>query len=192
MAKKRQRGNGRGTLFKRIAGGTWIGAWYDHDGKRQERSTGTTDKAAAERILAKRVTDAALRREKVVDARVENVTKQAHRPIGEHLADWRAALEAKGNSAKRITMVIGRAKRMIADCRFPTLADVEPARVHSTIREMQEKDAAPRTINGYLQALGQFIRWAVAEGRLAANPPRSHKRSSLSAPTSSTWNPSSV
>ena len=61
MARKR-RGNGSGSLFKRNASGAWIGAWYTHDGRRREKSTGTTDRAAAQRILSKWVADAALRR----------------------------------------------------------------------------------------------------------------------------------
>ena len=170
MAGKRRRGNGQGTLYRRTDRGPWIAAWYDHNGKRLERSTRTTDKAAAERILTKRVTDVALRRDGVIDARAEAVNSQACRPIGEHLADWRAALEAKGNGAKRIKMAFGRARRMVDDCGFATLGEVEPASVTRTIRRMQDNDAAPRTINGYLQAFKQFVRWAVLEGRLAMNP----------------------
>ena len=167
---RRRRGNGQGTLYRRNAAGCWIAAWYDHDGKRRERSTRTTDKAAAERILAKRVADTALRRDGVIDAHAEAVNDQARRPVEEHLSDWRAALEAKGIGRKRIKMAFGRTRRMVDNCDFATLADVEPAGVTRAIRQMQDDDAAPRTINGYLQAFGQFVRWAVAEGRLAMNP----------------------
>ena len=169
MARKR-RGNGQGTLFKRSDRGLWIASWYDHNGKRIEQSTRTTDKAAAERILNKRVADTALRRDMVIDARVEAVSKQAHRAIGEHLTEWRTALEAKGNSTKRIKMVFGRARRVVADCAFATLAEIDAVSVHRIIRRMQDDGAAPRTINGYLQAFKQFVRWAMAEGRLAVNP----------------------
>ena len=102
----RKRGNGQGTLFRRNDG-PWISRWYDHDGKRQERSTRTTDKTAAERILSKRVTDAALRRDGVIDFRAEAVTRQARRPIGQHLAAWRASLQAKGISPKRVSKAFG-------------------------------------------------------------------------------------
>ncbi len=165
----RKRGNGQGTLFRRNDG-PWISRWYDHDGKRQERSTRTTDKTAAERILSKRVTDAALRRDGVIDFRAETATKQARLPIGQHLAAWRASLQAKGISPKRVSKAFGCAERMIAECGFQTLADVEPARVEGMVRRMQRDESAPRTINGYLQAFGQLIRWAVAQGRLAVNP----------------------
>lgn len=100
----RRRGNGQGTLFKRTGRGPWIARWYDHEGKRQERPTRTTDKTAAERILRKGVADVALRRDGVIDFRAEAESKQAQRPIGQHLAAWRASLQAKGNSPKRISM----------------------------------------------------------------------------------------
>ena len=62
MARKR-RSHRQGTLFKRHGRGVWVAQWHDHAGKRMFRSTGTTDRAAAERILTKYVADAALRRE---------------------------------------------------------------------------------------------------------------------------------
>ncbi len=34
-----------------------IAAWYGHNGRRKQRSTRTTDKAAAEHILSKRMGD---------------------------------------------------------------------------------------------------------------------------------------
>ena len=48
---KGQRPKGTGSLYRRTANGNWIERWYDHTGKRQEASTYTTDRAAAERIL---------------------------------------------------------------------------------------------------------------------------------------------
>jgi len=87
-------------------GGCWIAAWHDHDGKRCERTTGTTDKAAAERILRKRVTDAALRLEGVIPPRAEAISRQAERPIDEQRSEWEVALKAKGSGAKRIWMAL--------------------------------------------------------------------------------------
>ena len=169
MAKQR-RSKGQGTLFKRNGRGPWIASWFDHDGKRRERSTRTVDKAAAERILSKHVTDAALRRDGVIDGRAETVAGRARRAISEHLVEWKASLEAKGSSSKRVQLAFRRAQCIASDCRFGSLADVEPTAVHRFIRAMQENQAAPRTINGHLQAFGQFIRWAVAERRVASNP----------------------
>ena len=57
-----KRGNGSGTVYKRSDGGPWYAAWYDHDGKRRIRCTGTTDKQKALRILAQFVGDASDRK----------------------------------------------------------------------------------------------------------------------------------
>jgi hypothetical protein len=77
MAKKRnKRGNGQGSLFERKAGGPWIASWYDHGGKRREKSTKTTDKASAQRLVTKWTTGVALRREGVIDVYAEALAKQ--------------------------------------------------------------------------------------------------------------------
>ncbi len=170
MSRNRQRGNGSGSLFKRDERGAWIIAYYDHTGRRRTRSAKTTDKAAAERILAKQVSGVALRREKVIDASAESLVAQAARPIAEHLEAWRDSLQAKGCSERRVALAFARASRIVAACKFARLADVQPAPVVAWVRERQADGAAPRTINGHLQAFKQAVAWAVRERRLAANP----------------------
>ena len=169
MSKKRA-ATGTGTLFKRQGKGPWIMSFFDHEGRRVTRSTKTTDKAAAQRILAKQVADTALRREGVVDAGQERVAIESRRPIGEHLADWKAALVGKGISGKRVDVVFNRAKRIIDDRGMATLGDVTAEAVRRFAGQLREQGAATRTINGYLQAIGQFIRWTVGERRLAIDP----------------------
>lgn len=77
---KRRRGNGSGSLFKRRGIGPWVMSYHDHTGKRVQRSTGTTDKAAAQRILSKHLTDTALRHEGVVDAKADGYSQADRRP----------------------------------------------------------------------------------------------------------------
>ncbi|NOT01730.1 MAG: hypothetical protein HOP29_14000, partial [Phycisphaerales bacterium] len=89
---KRQRPHGTGSLFKRDGRGVWIATWYTHDGKRRALSTRTTDRAAAERILSKRIADAALRRDGVIDAGGDRHAAAQRRPLAEHVAEWEAAL----------------------------------------------------------------------------------------------------
>src|SRR5262245_45600757 len=57
----KQRSHGSGSLYKRSDSGCWIACYSDHSGKRRERSTRTTDKATAGRILAKWIEETALR-----------------------------------------------------------------------------------------------------------------------------------
>ena len=87
MGRKR-RSNGQGTLFKRTEGGPWLASWYDYTGKRRERSTRTTDRKAAERILAKHVADTALRRDGVIDARKDRFGDENRKPLSAHVEDY--------------------------------------------------------------------------------------------------------
>src|SRR5262245_13733891 len=95
MARRRHRPHGTGSLFKREPTGPYIARWFDHSGKRRERSTRTTDKAAAERILAARINAAALRREGVVDARADQFAEAARQPLTQHIEEWHATIAAK-------------------------------------------------------------------------------------------------
>lgn len=93
----------------------------------------------------------------------------------EHLADWRAALAAKGTSAKQIDLALHRARTLVEKCRFHRLGDIAAGRVSLMLSKMREGDAdnaaiSQRTSNFYAGALGQLCRWAVRERRLRENP----------------------
>jgi hypothetical protein len=95
---KRKRGNSMGSLFQRGRRGAWLAAWFDHTGRRCVRSTRTTDRAAAERILSKFVADVALRREGVVDVEQDELTKAARLCV-----TWTLNFASERNSHDRQT-----------------------------------------------------------------------------------------
>src|SRR5450631_1629242 len=95
MSKARNRGNGEGSIFKRHDGGPWYIAWYDHSGKRREHCTKTTDKTTAQRILADKLADVALRREGIIDVRQESLVIEAGKSLETHLADFEAMMKAR-------------------------------------------------------------------------------------------------
>ena len=99
---KRKRGNGHGTLFKRSVGGFWIASWYDHTGMRCGRSTRTTDRRAAERILVKHVADTALKHERVIDPQMAAIADESARSIESHLADFETKMKAGGRKIKTV------------------------------------------------------------------------------------------
>ena len=167
---KRRRGNGQGTLFKRTPRGSWIASWFDHTGKRRERSTRTTDKATAERVLRQLVATTALRREGVIDVRTESAANDLRRPISDAITAWQCALEAKGTGPMRIECAVGRASRLAQDCGFDTLGDIDSSRVNTAIHRMIEQGCAPRTVIGYTQAIRQLTRWVVKQGWMRADP----------------------
>ena len=73
-------------IYKKDDKGPYIIAYFDHTGHRREKSSGTTDHAAAERIAKKLGADAALRRERIVDARHDRFAAENRRPIPMHVA----------------------------------------------------------------------------------------------------------
>ena len=187
MAKRKsKRGNGQGSLFKRTEGGAWIGAFYDHGGQRRTKTTGTTDKGAAQRILNQWVADAALRREGVIDVSTEATAMQARRPIGEHLADFKASLTAKGTGEQQAKAAHNRAKRIMDGCGFKTWGEVSASRVMSFLDALRQdkverdpktgeetsrkRGISAQTFNYYLGAAKQFGRWMVKDRRAADNP----------------------
>ena len=166
MARKRQRSRGTGTLFKRNERGPWIARWFDHDGKRKERSTGTTDRAAAERILAKRIADAALRRDGVVDARADRYAGAERFPLSEHIVDWEAALAAKGITRKQIALLLTRVEALLGTVKAERLSDLSASAIRTAIGALHTGGKSLQTCHHYLRAIKQFTRWLKRDGRI--------------------------
>lgn len=185
MARKRQRGNGQGSLMQREPGGPWIAKWFDHNGRRKEKSTRTTDKAAAARILAKWCTAATLRREGVIDARAEALAVQGRRPMAEHLADFKAALLAKGASPEHADTVLARTRKVMDAAGFRRWADTSASHAMEYLKGLRadketrdeagqvvkrQRGISAQTFNFYLRSIKQFGRWMVKDRRATDNP----------------------
>ena len=128
---RRQRPKGTGTLFKRNGRGNWIARWYDHQGRRMERTAGTTDRAAAERVLRKRIADAALRRDGVIDARADRYSSADRRPILEHASEWEASLVAKRVGTKQVSLLVARLKVILAAVKAERLSDLSASMIQN-------------------------------------------------------------
>ena len=165
MARKR-RSHRQGTLFKRHGRGVWVSQWYDHAGKRKFRSTGTTDRAAAERILAKNVADAALRREGVIDPRADCFAIADRRPLSEHVADWQAHLTAKDVTAKHVKHVTKRVEALVARISATRMSDLIASKVQTAVGELRTAGKSLQTCQHYLRAIKQFSRWLKRDGRV--------------------------
>ena len=83
---------------QRNRGGRYYISYFDHTGQRITRSARTNDKSTAERIAAKLESDAALRRDKVIDPTVDNIQRESQRTIESHLADYEAKIREIGRA----------------------------------------------------------------------------------------------
>ena len=156
------------SVFKRggkKAKGAWIASWFDHNGKRQTKSTRTTDKATAERIAKKNEADAALRREGVVDTTQERFANEAGRLIAEHVADFRAALLARPNTDKHVELTIARVRFIIEECGATHTKHLTLSVVQQAIKAKRDVGRSLETCNSYLRAIKGFTRWTWRDKR---------------------------
>ncbi len=173
--KKSRRPANTGCLFKRREGGPWIARWFDHTGRRREQTTSTTDRAAAERILAKRIAAAAERKHGVVDPRIDRYADAARKPLSEHLTDFLADVRARGGTAQHVQQLETRIKRTLALARAEWTADLNGHAVQMAIADIRNGDnehrsASIQTAVHYLRNVKQFSRWLKRDGRIAMDP----------------------
>jgi integrase len=96
--------------------------------------------------------------------------------LADHLADFAAALTAKGNSVFHVEVVTGRARRLLVDgCGFRFYGDLCASKVMERLHALRaDADKKPgisaQTSNFYLQAVKQFCRWMVKDRRAVENP----------------------
>jgi hypothetical protein len=178
MSKTRNRGNGEGSIFKRQNGGPWYIAWYDHAGKRREHCTKTTDKTTAQRILADKLADIALRREGVIDPRQESLIIEAGKPIENHLADFEAMMKARQCSEDHVKRTLLFIREVCRAARFEKPSDITADGINRHMARMKAEGNAARTIQGRVVACKAFTKWA-DHAKLSHDPLRSVKRPSV-------------
>ncbi|GMU83701.1 MAG: hypothetical protein AMXMBFR47_35710 [Planctomycetota bacterium] len=162
----RQRHKGSGTLYRRGGSGPFIVRWFDHTGRRREASTRCTDRAAAERILAKKIADASLRRDGVIDARGDGFHNAERRGIGDHVNDWIVTLSAKRVSEQQLVSLQSRVTAIFAAIGADRLSAISASAVQSAIGSLHKDGRSLQTCQHYLRAVKQFSRWLHRDGRI--------------------------
>ena len=99
------------------------------------------DKGAAKSMLAKRLTDSALGTVGLGDP----FAAHKRTPLSQHLADYKAHLAAKGDTAGHVDLTADRIGAAFAGCGFRTFADVDAGRVAGWLAA-RRADAAPPAV----------------------------------------------
>lgn len=99
----------------------------------------------------------------------------AARPLAEHLADFKQALLAKGNTERHATQTHRRAEFIIEQCGFKFYSDIDATRVLSVLHDLRQdtdgrRGISKQTFNFYLGNLKQFCRWMRKNRRASDNP----------------------
>jgi site-specific recombinase XerD len=159
-----RRSSGEGTLYRINPDGVWIASWHDHTGKRRKKSTRTTDKAAARRILAKLVADAALRREGVIDPTQDAYAQAAAQDIMQFVGLFIKDLSAKGNTTQYCQETHRSIRIILDEASIDTISQLTPAAVRQVIVELKSEGKSNRTCNRHMTAIKGFAAWLWREG----------------------------
>ena len=153
------------SIYKRNGTGKYRIDWFDHTGKRRTKSSGTTCKATATRIAAKLESDAALKRERVVDPTLADLDTIASMPLKVHLDDYGSAMASKSKQGH-----IDDTRIAIEKMGFKTLREITADRVNNYASDLRKAGRSARTVASHLQSIKGFTRWAVTNGKLARDP----------------------
>lgn len=166
----RRKGNGQGSLHRRSATGPWVARWHDHTGRRRQKTTGTTSRKVAERLLAHFVAHAALRRDGVVNAQEDGFAVADCKPLAQHVSDYLTACEQAGQAAKNIDEKRRHLRRLRETTGATRLSDLTADALERHLAQMHEAGKSARTRNFARQAAVAFLNWCRKRGRIGSNP----------------------
>ncbi len=164
-----RRSKGTGELFKHTENGPWIARWYAHDGSRPERSTKTTDRRVAERILQQYLAKDALRREGVVDATLDRHATEARLPLAQHVEAYLAHCERAGMDAEHRASKARHLKKLAGVAGITRLGELTVDALERYLASIKDAKRSARSVNFARQIVVTFMAWAVKTGRVASN-----------------------
>ncbi|MBI5759047.1 MAG: hypothetical protein HZA46_11075 [Planctomycetales bacterium] len=162
-----------------VEGGTYFAKFRNGAGIVRKVPTGCRDETAARRVLR----DLERRAELVKAGVMTNIEDAAAdfqtQPLETHLAAYAMHLESSGVSEQYRVEAIRRVERVVDDCEFRQLADLNRHRVERwllgiarprLVGEKLQPGTSARTRNSYRTDLAGFCNWCIQAGRLTSNP----------------------
>ncbi len=133
--------------------------FFDENGKRRKESVRCGDRDTAEQIAAERERLVLLRQKGLVDPAQERFAAEGRRPLTEHLADFRAALEARGNTGQHVQETHAQALRVVERCKAAYPSDMTASAVQEALKAIRDEGRSLGTCNHYLRSVKTFARW---------------------------------
>ena len=90
-------------------------------------------------------------------------------PLPQHLADYLADLKARGKTQKHIEVTEARISKLLNDCYWKVIGDVD-VDGFITWRNENAKQLAAKTLNEYLSSAISLLNWMQKVGRTNTNP----------------------
>jgi integrase len=183
----------------RKRGRNWYFRYSDADGVKQEVK-GCPDRRETERMAAVADLEASRIRGKLIDPKDTGYRDHAARPLGEHLAEWRDDMLAKGKTTKHAAQYHERAGKLIGIIKGISLKELQPGRkaaaleraakklasvlegafftdikaerIQSGLATLRDQGISLQTCNHFRAAIRAFLRWASDRGRIRESPMR--------------------
>ena len=130
----------------------------------------TTDRKAAERILAKHVADTALRREGVIDTCKDRFAHENRKALGDHIEDYLSHCRHIGHADKHVAEKVRHLGRVQGATGATRLSDLTADVLERYLKTMRDSGLSARTVNFCRQITVAFVNWCKHTGRIEANP----------------------
>ena len=160
------------SVFKRAGIGPWIIKYFDHQGRRREQSSRTTDKRTAERVAGKIEADVALRREGVVDPRLDGIAAADRKPIRSHVDGYLLHLKAGDRSPRTLQDAEAHLGWLVRETGARRLSDITLDATTKALDGLRAEGRSARTINHHGMRAKAFMRWCGRTNRVSDNPLR--------------------
>ncbi len=144
---------------------TFRGRYRAADGKIRTVSL-CDDLDAAETMLA----EIAQRAKREARGDIDPFEVHRKRPLTDHLEDFRAFLDAKGNTAAHVALTLQRITAAFDGCKFTKLADLNGGRVAGWLADRRKGSLSIASSNHHLVAVKSFGHWLVKDRRSPENP----------------------
>ncbi len=153
------------SVFKSNGASKYTIVWTDENGRRRKK-TGCTDKAESLRIGNDLENRKALRRAGLVDPKSESYRDHEAKLLVRHLADFQAALSAKGGTERHAKVTAYRAGRVLELAKARRISDLSLSKTLTALASLRSKeDLSQETINHHVRAVKAFSRWLWKDGR---------------------------
>ena len=100
----------------------------------------------------------------------DNLAKQRRKPLAQHLFDFEAHLEGKGNTNDHVDKTLSRCRRILDEIGAERFDDIASEAVEDCLAEWRRGGMSVGTSNGYFRAIRTFCRWMVRSKRARQNP----------------------
>ncbi len=157
------------SIFKRKNSTRYIAEFRGADGRPKQRSTRTTDARLADRLASQWEREA--REAEIAGPTATRLSDAARRTLADHLADFGAAMLAKGSSPKHCRDTRAYITAAMNTTKWTTINQIDGARLLLILDDKAKTSgASARTFNAGITACRSFTRWLVRHGRLPADP----------------------